>query len=204
MRINPPKILQIVVAPDKPPEDQIAQMTKADLASYLIPPENCFYDSFGKGTVGLAFARTFGVNPPNPVDAGARPTRRPVRQDLWFSEPDGTRRLLRCDEHYSKFITEMWFSVRETIESGQMRELPEDVMNEGCWREYETVSGNRIEVETKDKMKERMGKSRRTFSIVLRLPLKAPASADSKSNAWGPTCWSKIQPGTGSGSGRTS
>lgn len=159
VRVSTPKILKIVVNPDYPPENQIADLVKADLAANNIAPDNCFYDSFGKGTVGLAFARTFGVNPPIAVDAGARPTARPVRYDLWVTEKDGTRRLKRCDEHYSKFVTEMWFSVRETIESGQMRELPDDVMAEGCWRTYETVAGNKYEVERKEDMKERMGKS---------------------------------------------
>ncbi len=144
---------------NNPPEDQIADAVKVDLEQYNIPPENCFYDSFGKGTVGFAFARKFGTNPPVPVDAGARTTARPVRFDLWVTEKDGRRRLKRCDEHYSKFITEMWFSVRESIESRQMRELPEDVMSEGCWREYKTVAGDKIEVEPKDELKERMGKS---------------------------------------------
>ena len=159
LRVNPPRILKIVVNPDYPPEEQIADLVKLDLEQNGIPPENCFYDSFGKGTIGFAFARKFGANPPVPVDAGARPTERPVRYDLWLTERDGRRRLKRCDEHYSKFITEMWFSVRETIESEQMCELPEDVMLEGCWREYKTVAGDRIEVEPKDELKERMGKS---------------------------------------------
>jgi hypothetical protein len=159
LRVNPPRILKIVVNPNQPPEDQIADLVKTDLEQYNIPAENCFYDSFGKGTVGFAFARKFGMNPPVPVDAGARTTARPVRHDLWVTEKDGRRRLKRCDEHYSKFITEMWFTVREAIESGQVRELPEDVMAEGCWREYETVAGDKIEVEPKDELKERMGKS---------------------------------------------
>jgi hypothetical protein len=71
----------------------------------------------------------------------------------------GTERLKRCDEHYSKFVTEMWFSVRYTIEANQLRELPEDVMNEGCWREYYDVAGGKIEVEPKDEMREKKGKS---------------------------------------------
>jgi hypothetical protein len=159
LRLNPPKVLKIIIDPKKTPEDQIAEQVKADLDQYQIPAENCFYDSFGKGTIGYAFARVFGVNPPVPVDAGARPTKRPVRYDLFVSDPDGRRRLKRCDEHYDRFVSELWFSVRETIESGQMRELQEDVMLEGCWREYSTVSGNRTAIETKEDLKERIGKS---------------------------------------------
>ena len=159
LRVGKPDILKIVVSPTNPPEDQIAQLLQADLDKYGVSPENCFYDSFGKGTVGFSFARRFGSNSPIPIDAGARTTTRPVRYDLWIKEKDGRKRLKRCEEHYSKFITEMWFSVREAIESEQVRELPEDVMLEGCWREYRTVAGDKFEVEPKDELKERMGKS---------------------------------------------
>ena len=152
---------------DITPEDQIAIGVSEDLERHSVPNQNCFYDSFGKGTVGFAFARKFGANSPVPVDAGSKPTSRPVRMDLFvWDESRRTKRLKRCDEEYSKFITEMWFSVRETIESGQMRELPEDVILEGCMREYETVAGNKKEVEPKDKMRERLGKSPDLFDCL--------------------------------------
>jgi hypothetical protein len=40
-----------------------------------------------------------------------------------------------------------------------VRELTEDVVSEGCMREYYTVGGNKIEVEPKEKMKEKTGRS---------------------------------------------
>lgn len=137
-------------------EDQIAKHVKDTTEALNIPPTNIFYDSFGKGTMGFAFAKLFGYVTPVPVDSGAKPTRRPVRQDLYIDD-NGERRLKRCDEHYSKFVTEMWYSVREIIEGDQMRELPDDVRKEGCMREYKTVLGNKIEVEKKEDTKQRMG-----------------------------------------------
>ena len=47
----------------------------------------------------------------------------------------------------------MWFSVRYLIEAGQLRELPSDVMEEGCWRKYDDVVGGKIEVEPKSDMR---------------------------------------------------
>lgn len=142
------------------PEDQIAKTIWEDAKNDGVPAENIFYDSFGKGTIGFAFARQFGSRSPVPVDSGAQPSKRAVRQDLFvLDETRRQKRLKRCDEHYSKFVTEMWFSVRYAIEADQIRELPIDVMLEGCMREYETVAGNKLEVEPKDKMRERSGKS---------------------------------------------
>lgn len=104
-------------------EDQIAETLFDELRVYGIDPENVFYDSNGKGTIGAAFARKFGFRVPVAIDSGAQPTKRPVRADLFVDEYDNagmvTKRLKRCDEHYSKFVSEMWFSVRYTIEAGQ-------------------------------------------------------------------------------------
>lgn len=141
-------------------EDQIAEGVAEDLARLGIPCQNTFYDSFGKGTIGFAFARKFGSNSPIPIDSGGRTTARPVRQDLLvWDEAKRQKRLKRCDEHYSKFVTEMWFSVRYAIEAEQVRGLPEPIMLEGCMREYLTVAGDKIEVEKKEDLRERLGRS---------------------------------------------
>ena len=136
------------------------------LTAHGIPIENCFYDPYGKGTIGAAFARKFGFKVPVPVDSGGRPTDRPVRDDLYVEEKNGERRLKKCSEHYSKFVTEAWFSVRYAIEADQMRELPQDVMLEGCSRKYSMVGGNKIEIEAKDDYKERVGKSPNKFDAL--------------------------------------
>lgn len=160
LKLNPPRLIRIDLKKGGSPEEQIAEEVFKETRELGISPDRVFYDSFGKGTVGFAFARKFGFNCPVPVDASAKPTARPVRADLYvLDEKTGERRLKRCDEHYSKFITEMWFSVRYAIESEQIREMPEDVMLEGTWREYYDVAGGKIEVEPKADMKERSGKS---------------------------------------------
>lgn len=167
LRLNPPRVIKIDMKKGLSPEDQIAEEVHRELIELSIPPENAFYDSFGKGTIGFAFARKFGANSPVPVDSGAQPSKRPVRQGLFVDDTaKEERRLKTCAEHYSKFVTEMWFSVRYMIEAEQMRELPMDVMAEGCWREYYTVAGDKLEVEPKDKMKERTGKSPDLFDAT--------------------------------------
>ncbi len=141
------------------PEEQIARFVFDKLDQLGIAPKNCFYDAFGRGTMGNAFAKLFGHECPIPIDSGARPTARPVRFDLFVEEKDGRKRLKRCDEHYSKGVSEYWFSTREAIESGQIRNLSRAVAYEGQCRLYSIVSGNRVEIEPKEDMKERIKKS---------------------------------------------
>jgi hypothetical protein len=142
------------------PEEQIAFYIKTRLEQLSIDSKNCFYDSFGRGTLGFAFAKLFGANCPTPINSGGTPTTRPVRFDL-FIEEKGRKRLKRCDEHYIKFITELWFSVREAIETEQIRNLDNETIAEFCSRKFRRDEGNdKLELETKDDMKTRTsGKS---------------------------------------------
>lgn len=150
-------------------EDQIANTLEQELGYYGVVSTDVFYDSTGKGTLGSAFARKFGTAAPVAVDSGGRPSARPVRAGLEVEEKDGARRPKRCDEHYDRFISELWFSVRYAIEAGQMRELPEDFITEGCARIYEVVGGNKISVECKhdpkkkEDLKRRLGHSPNLF-----------------------------------------
>jgi hypothetical protein len=158
--IFPPVIVPISVRSSKSPEDQIAEFVRGYCEEHAIPPENFFHDSTGRGTLGTALARAWSAMC-NPVEFGGRPTERPVSLDLFiWDDKLKQRRLKTCREHYSKFVTELWYSVRYTIEAGQMRNLPEDVMEEGCMRQWEWVQGDKlIEVESKREMKERVGRS---------------------------------------------
>lgn len=156
-------------------EDQIADILEDELTLYGIPPENCGYDACGKGTLGGAFAKHFGKRVPQPIDAGASPTKRPVRMDLFVDEENGERRLKRCDEHYCKFVSELWFSMRYAIMAGQIRGLLADVMAEGCARVYNMAAGNKYKVESKDPrdpkekegLKKRLGKSPDLFDCAV-------------------------------------
>jgi len=70
-----------------------------------------------------------------------------------------TDQKITCRDYYSKFVTELWYSVALTIQSRQFRGMTEEVMNEGCMREWGFVGANKIEVEPKDKMKLKTGRS---------------------------------------------
>ena len=157
-----------VIIPVKPhkmagrsPEDQIALFVRSECERDGIPAGNVFYDATGRGSLGTAFARMWddGKNV-NPVEFGGSPTERPVSSELMIRDlKDGKMRLMTAKERFSKFVTELWWSVRYVIEADQMRELPEDVMLELSRRIWRVVRGDKYEVETKEEMKERVDES---------------------------------------------
>jgi hypothetical protein len=160
------KEITIDVTKDRAPEDQIADAVETDLQRWEIPVHQAFYDPYGKGTLGYAFARKFGTVCPRPVDSGGPPSERPVRDDLFVEEQDGKRRPKTCREHYSKFVTEAWFSVRYAIEANQLRNLPTTTMLEGCARKYGMVAGNKVSVESKEDYKARVKHSPNEFDAL--------------------------------------
>ena len=140
-----------------PPDDQIADYVKADCEELGIEQKNVFYD--GRTLLAAAFARIWN-DPCNPVDFGGRTTARPVAHGVNILDPiTGQTRPKLCKEHYSKFVTELWFSIRYTIESGQFRNMDDEILDDAIPREWKTVRGNLIEVESKKDMKKRTGKS---------------------------------------------
>lgn len=159
INIKNPVIVPISVKSSESPEDQISVFVKQYCEQNGIAATNFFHDSTGRGSLGTSLARTWSSDC-NPVEFGGKPTNRPVSLDLYKVDKDtGERRLVRCDEYYGKFVTELWFSVRYAIEAGQVRGLPEDVMEEGCLREWSMIKNERRDVETKIEMKERIGRS---------------------------------------------
>lgn len=161
-----PIIVPVVVYPSTVPveertiaEDQIANFIKAMGERLDVPPQNVFFDATGRGSLGTAFARVWSAAV-NPVESGGNPTRRPVCSDLFIlDDKTKQRRLKRADEHYSKLVTEYWFSLRYAVEGQQIRQLPNSVLDELCAREWTLVRGDRRELEAKDDTKKRLGRS---------------------------------------------
>ena len=164
--IKPPEIIPIKMNVAMDAEEQIAVYVKNRMDTLGIQYEDGFYDSFGRGTLGFQFAKVMGKTCPVPVDSGATPTDRPVRFDMFIEDGKGGKRLKTCHEHYTKFVTEMWFSVRETIESGQMRNLDLETIKEGQSRKFTKNKNAKLEVETKEEMKKRLGRSPDLFDCL--------------------------------------
>jgi hypothetical protein len=131
-----------------PPEDQIARFVMNQCSNRGISAENFFYDAGMRTSLVQAFARMWDVRT-NSIDCGGRPSETMVSSEI--QKP--------CRDYYSKLVTELWFNVRLTVESGQFRGMTEEACTEFGQREWKMVSGNRIEVESKDDMKVKTGRS---------------------------------------------
>lgn len=157
---TPTKIIPIKVGTVSP-EDQISEFVKRDCEISNIPPENMFHDATGRGSLGTSLARIWSAQT-NPIEFGGRPTDRSVSLDHYIRDPHTKQqRLLLCSEHYYNFVTELWYSMRYLIEAGQMRNLPDDVMEELCMREWNKDKG-KIQVEPKSGHNGKMGMKERT------------------------------------------
>lgn len=157
LRLNPPKVIPISINIEA--EDQIALYIKKDCDALKIPAAHVFYDAGMRATAAVSMSKIVGAEA-NAVNFGGNPTKRPVSADEYIVDRQtGAKRLKRCDEHYIKFVTELWFSVRLTVLSRQMRELPKEVAEEFYCREWTKEKGDRYELETKEETKKRMGVS---------------------------------------------
>jgi hypothetical protein len=162
LSFNPPKIIPIIVGKGLEPEEQIAAFVKYDCEDEEIEPANMGHDSTGRGGLGTALAREWSAET-NPIDSGGRPTKRPVSLDLKIQDEEtGLMRPKRCDEHYDRLVTEFWFMIRLAVESEQIRDLPEEAMEELCSRKWDKVKGDKYSVEVKDDTPNRPGMKQRT------------------------------------------
>jgi hypothetical protein len=162
--LHAPGIIPISVRVDKEPEQQIAEYVKRECEGLGIPVSNIGHDSTGRGSLGTFFARILGSPDAQPIEAGGPPTDRPVSLDIFTWEPRKAfeapmKRLKLCKEHYVKRVTEFWYSVRYAVQAGQVRGMTSDTMEEFCQRNWDRVKDDKIELETKEKMKERLGRS---------------------------------------------
>lgn len=166
IHVDSPIIVPVSVKSTLIPEDQISNFCREHCERNNIPPDNFFHDSTGRGTLGTSLARIWSAMT-NPVEFGGSPTERPVSLDLYVYDAERKeRRLKLAKEHYSKFVTELWFSVRYAIEAGQIRNLSDEVIEEGSMREWKKIKGDKIELETKADMKERVGRSPDLFDSL--------------------------------------
>lgn len=155
--LHPPSIIPIIIGQE--PEQQIAEFVKKNCEGLGIQAENFGHDSTGRGSLGTFLARVWSAMT-NPVEAGGKATERPVSLDTYIIDPKTkVRRLKKCSEHYSKLVSEFWLSVRYAVQAQQLRGMTDEVLEEFCMREWDRVSGDRIEIEVKADMKERTGRS---------------------------------------------
>lgn len=143
-----PWIIPVSFKVSDTPENQIVKYLRKECTDRGMSPEHIFYDSTGRGTLGTSFGRLWSTAV-NPIEFGGNASERPI------SAVD--RRP--CNKAYGKFVTELWYQVRMAIESGQVRGMTMDVVEEGSMREYMMIDEKKVDVEPKPVTKLRMGKS---------------------------------------------
>ena len=162
--MHPPIVVPVKVSTELIAEDQIAAFCREEMERVGVKPENFFFD--GRGSLATSLARLWKPEV-NAVEFGGKPTMRPVSNDIHTVDKDGFRRLKRADEHYSKFVSELWWSARYAIESDQIRGLTLDIILDGAPREWKKVAGDKIEIEAKHDMKKRTFKSPDLFDMFV-------------------------------------
>lgn len=173
LSFNTPEVVPVTVAKkvgneEYGAEDQLAMFVRDACNTEGIPASHMGHDSTGHGGLGTALARAWS-NETHPIDAGGRPTKRPVSSNLKvLDEETGQMRLKRCDEHFDRLVSEFNFMVRLAVQSGQIRNLPDECLEEFCARRWDRIKDDKYWVEPKDRpstdptkagFKQRMGRS---------------------------------------------
>ena len=153
--LNEITLVPINVQIDVEVTDQIVNYVQSQCVTRNIPPQNFFFDSGMRTALVSSFARLWSPQT-NPIDCGGTPTDRLVSAQI----------QIPANKYYRKLITELWFRVRLAIEAGQFRGMRDAVMTEGCAREWKMVGNNLIEVETKQEMKLKIGRSPDMFDAL--------------------------------------
>ena len=158
------KVIPVQISLPVSPEDQIALATKQDCDARGIPYENVYIEAGMRATLAVSFGRI--LSPAiNAINFGGVATDRPVSNDLFiFDERTQQKRLKKCTEHYSKFVTELAFSVRGVVESGQARNFPYPAAEEFQKRKWNYVYGDKYELESKIDYKKRNNSNSPNFS----------------------------------------
>ena len=142
-------IVQIKSDPgSEPPEDQIVKFCHTECEKRGIPPNQFWYDAGMRTSLVSAFARLWSYEA-NSLDFGGTPSLDFVSTEI--QKP--------CKDYYSKFVTELWYSFRLVVECRQFRQLTKESMWEFASREWKQTSSNKIEVESKEEMKVKTGRS---------------------------------------------
>lgn len=155
--LHPYWLVPITIRKDKTPEQQGAEFCKEKMESVGVLPENFFFD--GRGSLAMAFASTWSSKV-NAIEFGGRASDRAAGPDIFTLDPKTkSRRLKLASEHFSKFVSELWWAWRYTVESDQIRGLTMEMVLDAQPREWQKVAGDKIEIESKRDMKKRTGLS---------------------------------------------
>ena len=139
------------------PSDQIAKFCKAECEKRGVPPQHFIFDAGMRTALVQSFSQIWSAHVVS-VDSMGKPTDRPVGADI--DKP--------CDKYYKNFVSELWWSIRLVVLARQMKNLPNDAIDDLTQREWGIVGANLTQVEPKADMKKKIGRS---LTMVTLLPM---------------------------------
>lgn len=139
-------------------EDAIALQCRSECDRYHVEPAHVFFDGTGRSSLTIAFARLWS-NAVVPIEFGGAASERPSFTGLRHFDGKNAGETKSCREVYHKFVTELCFAVAACIVFDQMRGMTEEIVEEGSRRLWNPVAGGKVEVEPKDDMRLRLGRS---------------------------------------------
>ena len=129
-------------------EEQIVEFVQSHCTASGIPPERFFYDAGMRTGLVSAFGRIWSPFTVS-IDFGGPASEKQVSEQI----------PVLCRDYYYNFVTELWYSARNLVESEQARGMTEDIILEFSQREWGMVGKNKIQVEPKADMKRKTGRS---------------------------------------------
>lgn len=144
--VGTPVVVPINARSDVEQSVQVARFVRDWCKARGIPPEQLGFDGTGRSSLTSAFGREWSPNVV-PIEFGGKASKRSLGK------------IEDCSKKYRKFVSELWFASRVLIEASQVRAMPLTVFEEGSAREWDIDEGNFEDVESKDDMKLRIGRS---------------------------------------------
>ncbi len=142
-------IIETDVTLNETVDHQIARQFQALCEERRIPPEHAIIDATGIGRGVYAFASEFWSPRVVRYEGGSA-----VGDQI--ASADDPR---PANQVYDRFVTMVWWFVRELVVAGQLRGMPRDAALQFCAREYKQVDRRTNRIDTKEECKLKTGRS---------------------------------------------
>lgn len=129
--------------------DAMAMEVRSECEAHDIPAAHFFYDGTGRSEFTSSCARLWSPNVV-PLEFGGPATERPSFTGEKHLDGDDAGNVKTCRETFDRFVTELWFAIRDCITCDQLRGMTEEMIEEGSQRRWGYVRGGKYKIEPKE------------------------------------------------------